>query len=88
MQRVTSVSRVTVLKNATGYLKSVTGKKHCLTVSCPSTTEPRKKLHLKLALYNYPEDEFPLNKANLIGQSLSNRLWRKCFTDFLTEIDF
>ena len=59
-----------------------------LITSCPSIIEFRKKLHLKLTLYNYPTENFPLNKARITLHALSNRLWRKCFTDFLTEVDF
>ena len=60
---------------------------HLLT-TCPRVPDPRKKLHLKLTLYNYPPNHFPLSKSSLIQHSLTNRLWRKCFTDFLKEVDF
>ena len=59
-----------------------------LITTCPPITEFRKKLHLKLILYNYPAKNFPLTKAGIIKYALSNRLWRKCFTEFLIEVDF
>ena len=60
---------------------------HLLT-TCIRISDPRKKLRLKLALYNYPANHFPLTKSSIIVHSLSNRLWRKCFAEFLTEVDF
>ena len=60
---------------------------HLLT-TCQRVPNPRKKLHLKLTLYNYPANHLPLTKASLIQRSLTNRLWRKCFVDFLKEVDF
>ena len=60
---------------------------HLLT-TCTRIPDPRKKLRLKLALYNYPANHFPLSKSSIIEHSLSNRLWRKCFAEFLTEVDF
>ena len=60
---------------------------HLLT-TCPRIPDPRKKLHLKLSLYNYPATHFPLTKSSIIELSLSNRLWRKCFAEFLKEVDF
>ena len=60
---------------------------HLLT-ACPRIPDPRKKLRLKLALYNYPANHFPLTKSSIVEHSLDNRLWRKCFADFLTEVDF
>ena len=60
---------------------------HFLT-TCPRLPDPRKKLHLKLTLYNYPANHFPLTKASAILLSLTNRVWRKCFADFLNEVDF
>ena len=59
-----------------------------LITTCPPITEFRKKLHLKLILYNYPAKNFPLTKAGIIKHALSNRLWRKCFAEFLIEVDF
>ena len=60
---------------------------HLLT-TCQRIPDPRKKLRLKLTLYNYPADYFPLTKSSLIQYSLTNALWRKCFADFLNEVDF
>ena len=60
---------------------------HLLT-SCPSVPDPRKKLHLKLTLYNYPTTHLPLTKSSIIELSLSNRLWRKCFAEFLKEVNY
>ena len=60
---------------------------HLLT-ACPRIPDPRKKLHLKLSLYNFPATHFPLTKLSLIELSLSNRLWRKCFAEFLNDVDF
>ena len=59
-----------------------------LITSCSRIPERRKKLNLTLKLYNFPSETFPLNKANILEQSLDNRLWRKCFTEFLSEIDY
>ena len=60
---------------------------HLLT-TCPRIPDPRKKLRLKLTLYNYPANHFPLTKSGILEHSLSNRLWRKCFAEFLAEVDF
>ena len=54
---------------------------HLLT-TCPRIPDPRKKLRLKLTLYNYPVKNFPLTKPAIIEHSLGNRLWRKCFSEF------
>ena len=59
---------------------------HLLT-TCPRISDPRKKLHLKLTLYNYPANHFPLTKSTVIQLSLTNGVWRKCFADFLREVD-
>ena len=59
---------------------------HILT-SCPQTVEARKRLRLKLTLYNYSSKD-PFKKSDLLVNTLGNKLWRKCFTEFLTEIDF
>ena len=59
-----------------------------LITTCPQLPDPRKKLHLKLTLYNYPTNHFPLTKSSIIEHSLSNRLWTKCFAEFLIEVDF
>ena len=60
---------------------------HLLT-TCPRVPDPRKKLHLKLTLYNYPANHFPLTKSTIIQLSLTNGVWRKCFAEFLKEVDF
>ena len=54
---------------------------------CTKTVDAKRKLLLKLTLYNYPT-RAPLNKVDIIEHSLGNRVWRKCFTDFLTEINY
>ena len=60
---------------------------HLLT-TCPRIPDPRKKLHLRLTLYNYPLKDSPITKAGIIRNSLDNRAWRKCFTEFLSEVDY
>ena len=60
---------------------------HMLAV-CPLIPDPREKLRLELLLYNYPTEYFPLSKSSLIEHSLTNRLWRKCFAEFLANVDF
>ena len=60
---------------------------HLLT-TCPRTPDLRKKLRLKLTLYNYPANHLPVTKSSIIENSLSNKLWRKCFADFLVEVDY
>ena len=59
-----------------------------LITTCPRISDSRKKLRMKLTLYNYPNDDFPLSKEGVIKNALSSRVWRKCFTDFLTEVDY
>ena len=59
---------------------------HFLT-SCSQTVDAKRKLLLKLTLYNYPH-KATLKKADILVHTLENRVWRKCFTDFLTESDF
>ena len=56
--------------------------------ACPRIPHLRKKLQLKLTLYNYPSNNLPLKKAEIIRNALRNSIWRKCFTEFLTEIDY
>ena len=60
---------------------------HFLT-TCSHISALREKLRLTLLLYNYPADYFPLNKLSLIELALTNRLWRRCFAKFLTDVDF
>ena len=60
---------------------------HMLT-KCTRIPDPREKLRRKLILYDYPQTHFPLTKTTIIEHSLTNRLWRKCFAEFLTEVDF
>ena len=59
---------------------------HLLT-SCTQTIEARKSLQLKLTLYNYPR-KAQLKKAEILEHALGNKVWRKCFTDFHTDIEF
>ena len=59
---------------------------HFLT-SCSQTVDAKRKLLLKLTLYNYPH-KATLKKHDILVHTLENRAWRKCFTDFLTESDF
>ena len=59
---------------------------HFLT-SCPQTVEAKKRLLLKLTLYNYP-DSASLKKTEILESALGNSLWRKCLTDFLTETSY
>ena len=59
-----------------------------LITSCSRIPNRRKKLILKLKLYNYPAQTFQLNKTNILLNAVDNRLWRKCFTEFLSEIDY
>ena len=59
---------------------------HFLT-SCTHTAKARTRLHLKLTLYNYPNIA-QIKKVDILDNTLGNKVWRKCFTDFLTEIDF
>ena len=59
-----------------------------LITSCSRIPHLRKKLNLKLTLYNFPSETFLLNKSNILEQSLDNKQWRKCFTEFLSEIDY
>ena len=59
-----------------------------LITSCSRVLNRRKKLILKLKLYNYPAETLPLNKTNILLKALDNRLWRKCFTEFLSGIDY
>ena len=60
---------------------------HMLT-TCARIPDPREQLHRKLILYDYPKTHFPLTKTDIIERSLTNRLWKKCFAKFLTEVDF
>ena len=59
---------------------------HFLT-SCTQTVEARRRLLLKLKLYNYP-DSVPLKKTEILKLTLGNTVWRKCLTDFLIETSF
>ena len=46
---------------------------HLLT-TCPRIPDPRKKLRLKLTLYNYPANHFPLTKSGILEHSLSKEV--------------
>lgn len=59
---------------------------HFLT-SCSKTLDAKRKFLLKLTLYNYSNSTTP-RKADILEHTLANRVWRKCFTDFLTETNF
>ena len=59
---------------------------HLLT-ACTRTVEARTSLELKLTLYNYPRKAH-LRKTDILEHALSNKIWRKCFTDFLMDIEF
>ena len=59
---------------------------HFLT-SCTKVADAKRKFLLKLTLYNYP-NKTPLKKTDILEHTLGNRVWRKCFTDFLSEVDF
>ena len=60
---------------------------HLLT-TCPRIPDFRKKLHLKLTLYNYPVENHLVSKLGIIKNSLINKAWRKCFTEFLADVDY
>ena len=59
---------------------------HFLT-ECPRLSKPRKQLHLKLELYNFPLEKLLLNDK-LLGLALEKNAWRNSLTKFLIETDF
>ena len=86
---------VKALLHPASYLENCTlcGVQHSdicdhLLTSCPRTPHHRKKLRLKLILYNYPIDKFPLTKESIFKNALGNKAWRKCPTDFLIDVDY
>ena len=50
-----------------------------IMITCPTTKVPKKKLQLKLALYKYPAEKLPPNKASLIVLAQGNTTLKKCF---------
>ena len=50
-----------------------------LMITCPTTKAPKTKLQLKLALYKYPAEKLPPNKASLLVLARGNRTLRKWF---------
>ena len=61
--------------------------KHFLS-ECTGTSGYRKELHLRLTLYNFPQNKMPLEKLELFHAAFTNELWRKCIVKFLRDIDF
>ena len=59
-----------------------------LITSCSRIPDPRKRLQLKLRLYNFPTESLPLNKNNILVRAMDNSVWRRCLTEFLSEIDY
>ena len=55
---------------------------------CQALGRLRDKLTALLALYNLPDDRQPTSTNEYIALSLQNKLWRKCFTTFLRDVDF
>ena len=61
--------------------------KHLLT-TCTLASGKRKELLLQLTLYNFPRQQFPLEKDELLNSALKSIIWRKCFTKFLIDTEF
>ena len=59
-----------------------------MLATCARIPDPREQLHRKLILYDYPTTYLPLTKTDIIERSLTHRLWRKCFAEFLVEVDY
>ena len=55
---------------------------------CNALGSFRDKLAAYLVLYNLPEDRQPKSSIDYIAISRKSKLWRKCFTNFLKDVDF
>ena len=55
---------------------------------CPKLLKSRRLLELNLSLYNFPKQQFPLNKNALLTLAFGNTCWRKCLANFLMEGNF
>ena len=56
-----------------------------IMITCPTTKVPKKKLQLKLALYKYPAEKLPPNKASLLVLAQGNTTLKKFF-NFLQNL--
>jgi len=59
-----------------------------LLIACSHASEFRNELHLRLALYNFPEVQLPLKKAAHWEAAFNRRIWRKCTVKFLLDTEF
>ena len=44
-----------------------------LLASCRRIPDPRRKLRLKLTIYNYPPNDFPITKEGILKNALDNK---------------
>ena len=53
---------------------------------CPQQEDARRLLQRKLVLYNFPADKLS-DKKIFFGTVLSKKIWTKCFSEYLADID-
>ena len=53
---------------------------------CPQQEDARRLLQRKLVLYNFPADKLS-NKKIFFGTVLSKKIWTKCLSEYLADID-
>ena len=54
--------------------------------SCTKLEDKRRLLRSKYLLYNFPADKLN-NKNTFYKAVLSKKIWTKCFSEFLADID-
>ena len=59
-----------------------------LIFHCSAISALREKLKASLTFYNLPDKLQPTSTSDYFDISRENKLWRKCFTDFLIDVDF
>ena len=55
--------------------------------SCPKAEKHIRLLRSKLTLYNFPANKLTQD-INFIGAVLKRKLWVKCFSEYLADIDY
>ena len=68
--------------------QTYTDKLDHLLTTCPRISDNRKELNLRLSLYNYPLDHFPLKKTEFLKLALKKKVWRNCLTKFLVDTNY
>ena len=69
------------------YGKNYTDKLCHLLTTCKRIRSYREEFFLKLK-YDFPKNHIKTFKENFLGIILEKKIWRKCLSKFLIDVDF